>query len=148
MQIYMPSRGVHTFIDFHGRVPGGAGPSMWEHLVEGETRDGFGFILKGRVNDIGYQSITVPGSLKAFFDAQTEFGSMDWKDAMAPAIRHAEEGFVVRPHVHGWWTQGAMFGRVGNLDRLRFTESGRRIYFGPDGAVKAPGERVANPDMA
>ena len=42
---------------------------MWEDLIEGETQDGFGFILKNRVNDVGYQSITVPGSLKAYSEA-------------------------------------------------------------------------------
>src|SRR3546814_8152962 len=73
---------------------------------------------------------------------------MDWKDAIAPAIRPAEQGFVVRPHVHSWWTQGAQFGRVDNLDRLRFTETGRRVYFNADGTMKRPGERVVNPDMA
>jgi gamma-glutamyltranspeptidase / glutathione hydrolase len=36
---------------------------MWEHLVESEARDGFGFRLKGCVNDIGYQSICVPAAL-------------------------------------------------------------------------------------
>ena len=42
------------------------GPDMWAHLVEGEARDGFGFMLKGRVNDIGYQSVCVPAALRAF----------------------------------------------------------------------------------
>ncbi|MFN4089175.1 MAG: gamma-glutamyltransferase [Alphaproteobacteria bacterium] len=148
MQVYMPAKSVHTFIDFHGRVPGAATPGMWAHLIEGETRDGFGFVLKGRVNDVGYQSVTVPGTLKALSEAQTEFGSMDWADVMAPAIAHADRGFVVRPHVHYWWCEGALFGRVPAVDRLRFTESGRQVYFNADGSLKRPGERVVNPDMA
>ena len=53
---------MHTCIDFHGRAPAAARPDMWADLVEGETRDGFGFILKGRVNDVGYQSIAVPAA--------------------------------------------------------------------------------------
>jgi gamma-glutamyltranspeptidase / glutathione hydrolase len=74
MQLYLPRAGVHTCIDFHGRAPAAARPDMWSDLVEAETRDGFGFILKGRVNDVGYQSIAVPGSLKAYDEAQREFG--------------------------------------------------------------------------
>lgn len=148
MQVYMPGRDVHTFIDFHGRVPAAATPGMWEHLIEGETRDGFGFVLKGRVNDVGYQSVTVPGTLKALSEAHTEFGSMSWEDVMAPAIAHADAGFVVRPHVHHWWCEGAAFGRVDAVDRLRFTEAGRQIYFNSNGSLKRPGERVLNPDMA
>ncbi len=70
MQVYIPSKGVHTCIDFHGKVPAAATADMWADLIEGEARDGFGFILEGWVNDIGYQAITVPGSLKAYYEAQ------------------------------------------------------------------------------
>ena len=73
--LYLPSKGVHCCIDFHGKTPLAAHPAMWEDRLEGETRDGFGFILKGRVNDLGYQAITTPGALKAYFEAVTEFGS-------------------------------------------------------------------------
>ena len=62
LQAYLPGVGVHRCIDFHGKAPLATRPDMWEDLIEGEARDGFGFILKGRVNDLGYQSITVPGS--------------------------------------------------------------------------------------
>ncbi len=86
LHLYLPDRGVHTFIDFHGRAPAATRPDMWAHLMEGETRDGFGFVLAGRVNDVGYQSITVPGSLRAYWEAQTEFGRLGWKDVVQPAI--------------------------------------------------------------
>ncbi|MED5338775.1 MAG: gamma-glutamyltransferase, partial [Pseudomonadota bacterium] len=69
MHLYLPGSDIHGFIDFHGRAPQAATPDMWADLIEGETRDGFGFILKDRVNDLGYQSITAPGSLKAYAEA-------------------------------------------------------------------------------
>jgi len=118
MQLYLPKAGVHTCIDFHGRAPAGARPEMWADLVEGETRDGFGFILKGRINDLGYQSIAVPGSLKAYAEAHEEFGTMPWRDVVAPAIAHADAGFVVRPHVHRFWTRREGMGRVEMIERL------------------------------
>ena len=62
LQAYLPGRAIHECIDFHGKSPAATRDDMWSDLIEGETRDGFGFILKGRVNDVGYQSITVPGS--------------------------------------------------------------------------------------
>ena len=57
---------MHTVIDFHGKTPMAATPTMWEHLLEGETRDGFGFVLKDNVNDLGYGSVTTPGSSISF----------------------------------------------------------------------------------
>ncbi len=148
MQLLLPEKGVHTCIDFHGKAPAATRPEMWAELIEGETRDGFGFVLKGRVNDVGYQSITVPGSLKAYWEASQEFGELPWAELVAPAIAHAEAGFIVRPHVHFWWTEPAKMGRVATVDRLRATEAGRRIYFDADGALHGPGDRVRNPEMA
>jgi len=60
MQVYMPGQGVHRCIDFHGRAPAAARPDMWQDIILGEADDGFGFILEGSVNEIGYQSITTP----------------------------------------------------------------------------------------
>jgi gamma-glutamyltranspeptidase/glutathione hydrolase len=147
-QIYMPKRGIHTCIDFHGKTPLAAKPDMWADLVEGETRDGFGFVLKGNANDLGYQAVTAPGSLKAYHEAVSEFGTFDWSDICAPAIADAKAGFVVRPHVYYWWTSGSDFGRVNVTDRLRFSKTGAKAYFREDGSVKRVGDRVVNPDLA
>src|SRR5215510_3524147 len=54
--IYMPGKKFHGYIDFHAPAPLAARPDMWADLIESEARDGYGFILRGRVNDIGYQS--------------------------------------------------------------------------------------------
>ncbi len=147
-QIYNPATGVHECIDFHGKTPLSATPDMWEHLLEGETRDGFGFILEGNVNDLGYQSVTTPGSLLAYYEAVRDHGSWDWADVCAPAVAHAEAGFNVRPHVHHWWTHGADQGRVQITDRMAFSATGRNAYFRPDGTPKMIGDHVDNPDLA
>ena len=62
MHVRLPD-GSHTCIDFHGRAPLAATEDMWADKLVAETEDGFGFILENYVNDIGYGSITAPGSL-------------------------------------------------------------------------------------
>ncbi len=146
--LYMPAAGEHLCIDFHANTPLAATPEMWADLIEGETRDGFGFLLKGKVNDLGYQAVATPGSLKAYFEAVRDFGTWDWADVCQPAIEQADRGFVVRPHVDFWWRQGAIHGRAEVTDRLAFSRTGREVYFRPDGAVKRVGDHVANPDLA
>ena len=148
MQVYLPSKDVHTCIDFHGRVPAAATADMWAELIEGEARDGFGFILKGWVNDIGYQAITVPGSLKAYHEAQTGFGTMPWAEVVAPAIAQAEAGFTVRPHVHHFWSETGDMGRAPNPLRVGRFAPTRKLYCDADGAPLGPGAVVKNPDMA
>ena len=147
-QLYLPKQGVHSCIDFHGKTPLAATPDMWLDRLEGETRDGFGFLLRDNVNDLGYQSITTPGSLLAYWEAVRDFGTWDWADVCAPAVEQARAGFAVRPHVYHWWTHGAEFGRVEVTERLAFSKTGRRIYFRADGRPKRIGERVENPDLA
>jgi len=148
LHLYLPAKGHHGCIDFHARAPAAAREDMWEGLIEGEARDGFGFFLRGRLNEVGYQSIMVPGSLKGYYEAVQEHGTMDWQDVMKPAIDEAETGFVVRPHVYEFWTKRHDLGRVSTLEKLGFTASGRRVFFHPDGELLRPGERVHNPEMA
>ena len=147
IQVYLPERGVHHCIDFHARSPMATRADQWEDLVIGETRDGFGFVLDGNVNDVGYQAIATPGSMRAYFEAQTTWGVKDWTEIVSHAIRWADEGFVVRPHVAGWWAEGATMGRADNVDRLRVSATGREIYFRPDGSLKRVGDVVRNPDL-
>lgn len=151
-QIYMPGKGVHTCLDFHGKTPLSATPDMWHNLLIEETRDGFGFVLKDNVNDLGYGSITTPGALMAYFEAVRDFGTWDWSDVVAPAIAQADQGFAVRPHVYFWWTHGAANGRVQVDERLAFTKTGAEVFFTDDGhggrRLKRIGEQVVNPDMA
>jgi len=146
--LYLPGKGFHGYIDCHAPAPAAARPAMWEGLIESEARDGYGFILKGRVNDIGYQSICVPGTLRAYHDAHREYGSLPWSELVQPAIAWAEGGWTVRPHVASFWSQPGMFGRAGNDERLRFTRGSRELYCRPDGTPKQVGETVRNPDYA
>jgi gamma-glutamyltranspeptidase/glutathione hydrolase len=146
--IYFPSDAVHQYLDFHSPAPAAARPGMWEHLIQGEARDGYGFILEGRVNDLGYQSICVPASLKAYHEAHRRFGALPWRDIVQPAIAWAEAGWTVRPHVEFFWSDPGTMGRASGPDRLAFTASGRELYFRPDGTPKRVGDRVVNPDYA
>ena len=147
-QLYLPGHGIHTCVDFHGTSPAATQPDQWEHLLVGETRDGFGFLLEGNVNDLGYQSITTPGSLLAYYEAQTRYGRLPWADVVAPAIEWAENGFRIRPAVYNWWQEGATMGRVDTVERLRHTPAGRRIYFHEDGTLRRVGELLQNSDLA
>jgi gamma-glutamyltranspeptidase/glutathione hydrolase len=73
---------------------------------------------------------------------------MDWEDVIAPAVAHAEAGFIVRPHVYDFWTKSQDMGRVTTREKLASTPAGRRIYFCNDGELPRPGQRLRNPEMA
>jgi gamma-glutamyltranspeptidase/glutathione hydrolase len=144
--IYMPGKKFHGYIDAHAPAPLAATPDMWAHLIEGEARDGYGFILKGRVNDIGYQSICAPANLRMYHDAQREHGALPWEQVVEPAIHWAENGWSVRPHVHYWWSDEGAMGRAPNHERITYTPAARALYCRDDGSPKRVGDFVRNRD--
>ncbi|MGK0258544.1 MAG: gamma-glutamyltranspeptidase/glutathione hydrolase [Candidatus Azotimanducaceae bacterium] len=147
-QIFMPGRGVHTCIDFHGKTPNAATADMWQDRLIAETRDGFGFVLEDNINDVGYQAITTPGSLKAYSEAVGEFGTYDWGDICQPAIEYAQQGFIIRPAVYNWWMSGASLGRADVTSRLKHTPASQRLYFDANDELRKVGDRLQNPDLA
>ena len=149
LHVLHAASGRHVVIDAHARCPAAVRPDMWQDLIVGETTDGFGFILRDYVNERGYRAVATSGILRAFSEAVAEFGTMPWREVVAPAVAEAARGFVVRPHVHTVWTQDErQFGRLNYGDKLGVSETGRRVYLQPDGSYKKIGQRVVNPDMA
>ncbi|MEZ5650948.1 MAG: gamma-glutamyltransferase [Burkholderiaceae bacterium] len=148
MHVYQAATGEHACIDFHGRAPLATRPDMWADRIERETDDGFGFVLRGRVNEMGHASSTTPLSLRAFDEALRRFGTRSMADTLAPAIDWCERGFMVRPAVHAFWLQPAIAGRIARLDAFEACEATRKLYFKPDGSLYRVGEIFRNPDMA
>ena len=139
--------GFHGYLDFHAPAPLAVRPDMWADRIESEARDGYGFILRGRVNDLGYQSICVPASLRAYHDAHREHGRLPWEQVVEPAIAWAEGGWTVRPHVAAWWADEGEMGRAANHERLAFSPASRGLYCRPDGTPKRVGDVVVNRDL-
>ena len=140
--------GTHKIIDFHGRAPLATRSDMWEDLIRGECDDGFGFLLDGQVNELGYQCMTTPMTLKAFDDILNEFGTLSIADALKPAINYCEEGFIVRPQVHNFWTTPDVAGRIARVRGMTENHATAKIYTKADGSLYSIGDILKNPDMA
>lgn len=148
MQVYMPARGIHEFLEFYALAPAAATPDMWLDKLLGQSRDGFGFILEDNSSEIGYLACCTPGSLKGYERALRDYGTWDWAELIAPAINYAEEGFMIRPHMHWYWTKDQTGdGQVNTLDKLRYSNTGKRVYFHEDGRLRGVGELLRNPDL-
>ena len=146
-QVYLAATGEHASIDFHGRAPLATRADQWADLIVRETDDGFGFVLKGEVNEVGYQSMTTPLTLKAFGEALDRFGTRGIGELMAPAIEYCENGFEVRPAVHRFWNQPSIAGRIERRRVLSDCAATAKIYLKPDGSMLNVGEVLRNPDM-
>lgn len=149
LQVLDPRTGTHQVWNGLGTCPGRATEAMWADIFEGECPDGFGYRVRGYVNERGAQAITTPGALRVFADAHAALGRRPWASLFESAAGFAEEGWIVRPHVHAMFTlDEAVWGRLPYVEKLRFTEDGARLYCRPDGTPKRLGEQVRNPDLA
>ncbi|MCC7271781.1 MAG: gamma-glutamyltransferase [Alphaproteobacteria bacterium] len=146
--VYLPKLGVHAVINFFSKAPLAVRPDMWRDLLEYETRDGFGFVLKGRVNDLGYQSVAVPGTIRGLHGMHSLYGKLPWAEVVLPAARIAEAGYRITPAVQGYWTTIENMGRVEIIERLRFTREYASLFFDADGNCLPVGATVKNPDYA
>lgn len=147
IQIVTPD-GERIVIDGLGQSPAAVSANMWEANLLGPTPDGFGYRVKDFVNETGAQSVMVPGTLKTLASVHERFGSLPWPDLFAEAVRYAEEGWLVRPHLQTLMVQDeTKYGRMNFDDKLLFTPDGKRIY-GTHGRPPRLGDRIANPELA
>ncbi|MEC8894800.1 MAG: gamma-glutamyltransferase [Planctomycetota bacterium] len=140
--------GQSLCVDFHGRAGSLARPDVWAGIFEGETPDGFGYLVKDKVNDVGYQAVTVPGMVAGVAEIHQRFGTLPWAELVERAVPYAEDGFRVTPELANFWIRPGLFGRVSTRDRLGFTEAGREICFKEDGETYKAGEIFRQPNLA
>ena len=90
--------GRETVIDGMASAPLSAAPDCYE-TVGTEWPESQETV--GQRNRVGAASVAVPGNLLAWCHAVERYGRLSLADVIEPAIRHAERGFVVSPHLAG-----------------------------------------------
>lgn len=121
---------------------------MWQDRVIGPNPDGWGYFLKDKVNDVGYTSICTPGTVKGFAAMLERWGTRSWSDILQPAIKIAEEGFVVDPTLSAGWRAPRRFPESATLlDYILANPEARRIYLKADGTPYNDGDIIRNPDF-
>src|SRR5437762_4536210 len=122
--------GKTTFLDYRETAPGKATRDMYI------GKDGK---LDEEASVIGYRSVAVPGTVAGLELALKTYGTMKLADVMAPAIRLAEEGFVLSEKL------------AAELDEespgLQTFPASKQIFLHGGEHFKA-GERLKQPELA
>ena len=87
---------------------------------------------------VGYKASGVPGAVAGLAAAHARFGRLPWAETLAPAIRLAEEGFVVDEDFHR---------SLGNDRELISQFAGASVFF-PGGETPAVGSVFRQPVLA
>ena len=143
--LHFPSRDAALSIDFHARAGSLCRSDQWESIFESAAPDGFGYVVTGKRNDVGHESIAVPGMVAGLGEIHERFGSLPWRDLVLRAVVHAEQGFLVTPDLAEFWIRPGLHGRVSTRDRLSRTETGRAICLKADGSTYRAGENFVQP---
>ncbi|MBT8038678.1 MAG: gamma-glutamyltransferase [Gammaproteobacteria bacterium] len=136
MLIWLKQRSLPVYIDFRGKAPSGTTPDMFVLNEDDEvTLDKRGF----NPAVIGGKSVAVPGEVAGLLLAQEEFGRLNRRQVMKPAIDHAEDGVVVSEVLSAMMTD--------HYDALSSHPETAAIYLNDD-FPRMPGEKVVNRDLA
>ena len=135
-------------VGFHGRCGAHARADQWADLFEYPAPDGFGYIVKGKSNDVGYQAVTTPGMLAGVAAIHRRFGRKSWREVVERAALYAEEGFLVTPGLAEFWIRPGLYGRVSTRDRIGHTDAGRAICIKADGSTYKAGDVFVQKDLA
>lgn len=131
MIVHDAKTGQSKAIDYREMAPAGASRDMF--LNEAGDVDSDVSLYSGA-------SSGVPGTVAGMKAALDEFGSMEWADVIAPAIRLASEGFEVTPELADSLEDA-------REHLMKFPPSAA-IFFKEGGEGYRPGDRLVQADLA
>lgn len=110
----------------HGLNASGRSPLSWQ-----PNR----FERSGQVPDRGWETVTVPGAVAGWVELHKRFGKLPFEKLFEPAIRYAEEGYIVSPIIGKLWGN--------SIDELK-AQPGFADHFMPNGRAPISGERFTS----
>jgi len=120
---------------------------MWEQIVIGPNPRGWGYFLEGKVNEDGYLAICTPGMIRGMEAIQQRWCTRSWAELLAPAIRIANQGWVLTAQYAARWKEPPMYYEGSSaFQKLHVTPDAERIFLKPDGSTYEAGETLRNPD--
>jgi gamma-glutamyltranspeptidase/glutathione hydrolase len=139
--------GHQEVIEFYARAGAGVRDDQWEELFLREAGDRYGYVLEGWLNDCGYGSVGVPGTVAGLADALRRHGTISWAEALRPGLEVARQGVRVTGNLRSPWITDYGPDVAPGVQRVQWTPESKRIYT-KNGNLYALGEVIANPDLA
>jgi gamma-glutamyltranspeptidase / glutathione hydrolase len=123
----------HIAINYREMAPAAAGPDYYERLSDAEA------------STRGGKAVAIPGTVAGLLSALDRYGTLDRATVLAPAIRAAEEGFLVDEHYISSTRELVRRFRERPEYRRRFAFVWERYLL--EGDLR-PGDRIIIPEQA
>jgi len=139
--VRVAATGEQRVVSFYARFGSRATPDMWVDRV----REGY---VQGHPDEIGYQSIMIPGTVAGLGEIHRRWGTRPWADLLRPAASIVRAGVPLYSYIEDYFHYPMP--AYGPTQRERFTATPEmaRIWIRPDGTYQTLGENLANPDYA
>jgi gamma-glutamyltranspeptidase/glutathione hydrolase len=148
MLVHHAPSGKTSAISYHGRAGSLARPDVFADKVVGQIHGhAERYEVQGAINQIGYQSVVVPGVPAGFEMAHRAFGKLPWAQLFEPAIQLARDGIPLPGEVYYQWVDLTEPGHKSGFDRMHATRACADV-FAPGGEMLKPGELLRQPDYA
>ena len=145
--IHQPGSSAPESVDGPAVAGSGTTPDMWADRFERFGPTGWGYILRDQVNDCGYTSICVPGSVKALDHMHRKWGSLPWADLFEPAADLAEGGWRMMDRTARVWQRWPEApGGISPLEVVQRNPEASRIFLTETGKPPLVNQPVSNPD--
>ncbi len=131
MLVSSEQTGEVVAIDYREKAPAAANRDMYL------DKDGNVDINRKRYSHL---AVGVPGTVAGMALALEKYGTISLQSALTPAIKLAEEGFIVTPR----FSKGVK----SRSKHLRKWNSSRKVFFKADGSDYEPGDRFIQKDLA
>jgi gamma-glutamyltranspeptidase/glutathione hydrolase len=100
----------------------------------------------GHIWRYGAASVSVPGTVDAWWSLHGRYGKLKWAEVLEPAAALAERGAPV-PQTIAWYLRANMANFLREGAGVEEVENAKRTYM-PGGKTPAEGEMFRNPDLA
>ncbi len=128
--LYQAKKGEMKALDFRERAPLKARQNMYLD-TQGKVRP------KASVD--GYLSVAVPGTVAGLEQVHRQYGKLPWATVVAPAIRYAQDGFVVSER----FVEAAQ-----RRKEVILNNAAARQIFTRNGTIYQPGDKLVQRDLA
>ena len=124
--LYSEKGGLPVALNGSGRAPAKAHLQWYaEHDIQ-------------QILSLTPHAVTIPGAVDAWCALNEAYGTLSLADLLEPAVRAAEDGYIVTPRVAYDW----------NLYQGRLQDPITATLFLPGGKPPLPGDRMRNPPLA
>ena len=146
-QVFVAQTGACHCVEFYGRAGRAVREDMWADRVR-ETAEGKSYV-EGWVNEVGYGSIGVPGTVAGMMEIHRRWGRMPWADLVRPAERFLRDGLPLYQYIADYFSYPAG-PPIKPTQKQRFNASTEmaRIWLNENGEFRGVGETVQLNDYA